>query len=412
MGANTMNRDSNPAILPGETQDFIEENTSVEPRLETNIMRRDLPLKYSKYSHAVDYLHSVESHIPKELVSSKNFTEIRDLANHFTGNLTSYFGFESRMSDPSARTDYMLAISSKRGEREKLAKLFKNRNLPEEFLKTSEWQHIGKFVNAWANPNSVVNKRILSLWFEFDTSDELSKVPIPSIFLHTKPLRADSLDDFNKCKSITRDIIPILTGKSVPKKVEECFLKCLKNLPEGALLLDVGLMLSRPETDMLRLVLNRMKPDQIIPYLKKIGWTDENNRLFKLIEELKKYVTRIVLQINIGEKVDSKIGIECRFFPDLYNKETGWIDFLDYLAEKGLCIQKKRSAFLQFPNSLHDRTNQEFSIDSYMPSVKFQEKPRANALVGYISHVKINYKPNTPLEAKGYLGVRLFGLKN
>jgi len=409
MGANTMNRDSNPAILPGETQDFIEENTSVEPRLETNIMRRDLPLKYS---HAVDYLHSVESHIPKELVSSKNFTEIRDLANHFTGNLTSYFGFESRMSDPSARTDYMLAISSKRGEREKLAKLFKNRNLPEEFLKTSEWQHIGKFVNAWANPNSVVNKRILSLWFEFDTSDELSKVPIPSIFLHTKPLRADSLDDFNKCKSITRDIIPILTGKSVPKKVEECFLKCLKNLPEGALLLDVGLMLSRPETDMLRLVLNRMKPDQIIPYLKKIGWTDENNRLFKLIEELKKYVTRIVLQINIGEKVDSKIGIECRFFPDLYNKETGWIDFLDYLAEKGLCIQKIRSEFLQFPNSLHDRTNQEFSIDSYMPSVKFQEKPRANALVGYISHVKINYKPNTPLEAKGYLGVRLFGLKN
>jgi len=115
MGVNTMNRGSNPAILPGETQDFIEENISVEPQLETNIMRRDLPLKYS---HAVDYLHSVESHIPKELVSSKNFTEIRDLADHFTGGITSFFGFESRLSDSKARSDYLFAVSSMKGERE------------------------------------------------------------------------------------------------------------------------------------------------------------------------------------------------------------------------------------------------------------------------------------------------------
>ena len=377
--------------------------------LDGTVMFKGTPLYFSGAS---DYLKSIETNMSNDLMTTKNFKDIDKLANIFTGQLTSFCGFESRMSSDSAKLDYMFAISSKRGEREKLVELLNNGEFPEKLLKKSEWQNVIKFVNAWADPKTVVNKNVLSLWFEFDTSDdEMGDFTIPSLFLHTLPLRIDSNRDISRCLSITKNIIPILAGKPVPKKVEECFIKCLKNLPEGASLLDVGIMLSRPEPDMMRLVLNRLQPDQIIPYLKAIGWSDINNELSKLIEELKKYISRIVLQINIGENVDQKIGIECRFFPDLYNQETGWIDFLDFLTKKGLCLPEKRSAFLQFSGSIYGGTLKEFDLESYVPSVKLPDDIRPNALIRYISHIKINYKPNNPLEAKGYLAIRLFEQK-
>jgi len=377
--------------------------------LEETIMFKESPLYFSGAS---DYLKSIETHMSDDLVTTQNYKDINKLANIFTGQLTSFCGLESRMSSDSVGLDYMFAVSSTRGEREKLVKLLDNGGFPEELIKKSEWQNVARFVKAWADSETIVNKNILSVWFEFDTAEnEMGDFTIPSLFLHTKPLRIDSYEDISKCQSITRNIIPILAGKPVPKKVEECFIKCLKNLPEGALLLDVGIMLSRSEPDMMRLVLNRIQPDQIIPYLKTIGWSDKNNGLSELLEELKRYVSRIVLQINIGEQVDQKIGIECRFFPDLYNNETRWIDFLNFLTIKGLCSPEKRSAFLQFSGSTYGGTMKEFDTESYVPSVKLPDDIRPNVLVRYISHVKINYKPNNPLEAKGYLGVKLFEQK-
>jgi hypothetical protein len=53
--------------------------------------------------------------------------------------------------------------------------------------------------------------------------------------------------------------------------------------------------------------------------------------------------------------------------------------------------------------------NDDFDLKSYMTAVKIPENNFSRALVRYISHVKLSYKPNYPLEAKVYSGVRLFG---
>ena len=103
---------------------------------------------------AVQYLSSVESNIPDELISAQNFTEMKKIASHFTSGITSFFGFESRLNSPDARADYLFAVSARKGEREALLDLITSGKLPETFLNKPEWQRIGNFVTEWANPNS------------------------------------------------------------------------------------------------------------------------------------------------------------------------------------------------------------------------------------------------------------------
>ncbi len=374
-------------------------------RLETVRLFKELPPGWIKPS---DYLRLIESHIPEELISPQNFTEIKNLASNLNDDLTSFFGFETRLMNPNARSDYLIAVSALKGEREALVNLLEKGNLPKNFLNTSEWRQLHNFALDWINPKSEIHDKVLGLWLEFDTAKSSSDVSIPSVFLQTVPMRIDSPKDIEKCKWVTRKAIPCLEGKSISEKIEKCFINVVRKLPKGASVFHVASMLSR-EAEGIRVVVKRIKSDQIVSYLKSIGWTDKDDGLSKLLKELKKFVDCIRLHINITEDVDLRIGLECFISPEEYNQENGWTDFLDYLVEKGLCQPELRSVLLEFPGIEQENPEYNFNLDSYMPSVKLPDEDFSKAIVRYISHVKISYEPNKPIEAKAYTGVRLFG---
>ena len=407
MGVDRVMREFDSELQPESIIDPIKESlpTGLERQPESTIMYRDSPLRPLYPS---DYLHSIKSHIPEDIISSQNFTEIKNLADHFTGSLTSFFGFESRLTSTNARSDYLVAVSSQNGERESLLNLIKNRKLPEKFLNKSEWQNVGSFSEKWADPNSVLYNNVHGLWLEFDAADVCSETPVPSIFLQTVSLRIDKPEDIEKCKWVTRTAIPTLTGHPVSEKVEKCFINALKKLPKGASVFHVASMLSR-NSEGIRLVIKRMHPDDVALYLKSLGWTDEDKGLKPLLNEIKKYSNCIRLHINISDHVDPKIGLECFISPDKYNEGKGWKDFLNYLVENKLCLPNLRSALLDFPGVEQENPDYDFSFNSYIPSAKLPDNNFSKAIVRYISHVKLSYKPNTPIEAKAYTGVRLFG---
>ena len=192
-------------------------------------------------------------------------------------------------------------------------------------------------------------------------------------------------------------------------KVEDIVIECIKNLPLESSVFQIGTMLSRND-DEIRIVIKRIQADQIIPYLKSIGWSDDENRgLSTLLEEIKNKVTRIVLHIGVGEQVNPKVGIECSFYPDKYHQEKGWAKFLDYLLEKGLCNEEKHSALLNFPGIEPRDHDQNFNPKYCAPSVMMPEENFLSSLIRYISHIKLVYQPNKAVEAKAYPAVRLFG---
>jgi hypothetical protein len=168
-----------------------------------------------------DYLRLIESHINDEMISYQNYNEIKNLGFELNGNLTSFFGFETRLINPDARSDYLIAISSLNGEREALVNFIQKGNLSKNLLDRPEWQQLYKFALNWVNPKSEIYNNVLGLWLEFDTANSLDQVLVPSIFLQTVPIRIDSPEDIENCRWITRKVMPYLQGKPVPKKVEK-----------------------------------------------------------------------------------------------------------------------------------------------------------------------------------------------
>jgi len=357
---------------------------------------------------AVQYLSSVESNIPDVLISAQNFTEMKKLASHLTGGITSFFGFESHLNSSDARADFLFAVSSKRGEREALAQVFTNGSLPKEFRSMKEWQNVGKLAAAWADPSSVLYDKVIGLWFEFDTAVS-SETSVPSIFIQIPSIRIDAPEDIQKCSWLTQIALPLLTGQPLSEKMEHRFIHALQQLPKGASVLHVASMLSRAANG-LRLIIYKINPKDIVPYLKSLGWSDNKNEFTTLIKEIERVASRIVLHINITENgIDQKIGLECAYHPDQYNLETRWEVFFDYLIEKNACLPEKKALLLDFLGVEQDDATQEFDLTSYQTAVRIQQNDFSAALVRYISHIKICYKPNHPIEAKVYPGVRLFG---
>jgi hypothetical protein len=298
------------------------------------------------------------------------------------------------------------------GEREALANLIREKVLPTEFISNLEWQNTCNFVLEWANRGSILYHNVLGMWFEFDMVENSPETPVPCIFLHTIPLRITKEEDTEKIHWLTKRALPLVTGKEIPEKIEQNLFQAIQQLPKNALIMDAGVMLSRPTVGV-RLIIAKIHPDQIVPYLTKLGWSEENEQLPVLLKELQQNVTRIVLHITITENgIDQKIGLECSFASDRYHLETGWSSFFNYLVKKGLCLPEKKDALLQFTGVEQEDTKRDFNTTMYRPTVKIENDDFSGALVRYISHIKLVYEPNHELYAKAYPGVRLFGCPN
>jgi len=411
MGEDIMNKNFYSELsitdpINGKELDIIEKTSHHEELTPQTVMFDKSPFKDLS---PLEYLHSTSHSLSEEIISPNNLSQIKQLAAIFNKGITSFFGFEIRLGSSEANSDYLFAVSSKNGERESLMKFFEH-EMPDHLKNLSEWRNLHNFTMKWSDPTSEINNNVLGLWLEFDTAHLTDNSNIPNIFLQIKKTRIDSEEDEHKFKWITQKALPLLTGATLPKNIEENLINAIKKLPEGTALIHVGTMLSR-QIKGVRIVINRIKPDQIIPYLKSIGWKDETNKLIQIINEIDKYVSRLVLHINIGETVDPKIGLECSFAEDRYHLETEWEKFFDYLENKGLCIQEKRKALLDFLGIEQEHNDYEFNFTTYMVAPKIKHSNYTSALVRYLSHIKIVYKPDYPLEAKAYLGVRLFGME-
>ena len=400
--------------LPSKSTDFA----SVMKKLtRESCSSNDLTIHHSVIDNTITkrsfdtpstYLSSVERYVSNNLISNQNYSEIKNVAHLLSGSFTSFFGFEFRLNSFDQKSDYLIAVSSYNGEREALLNLIKQKEKQEGIFNQPEWQHIGRLTEQWVDPSTELHKKILGLWLEFDTANENEINGIPSIFLQTIPLRIDSSEDIKKCRWITQTAIPTLTGHSISDQLEKQFIQALTKLPKGASVFHVASMLSR-ETEGIRLVIKSIQPEDIIPYLTSLGWSDKGNELASMIEDIKQFSNCIRLHININDKIDPKVGLECFISPDKYHQGEGWNDFLNYLIDKNICVPDMKTALLGFPGVDQEDTDDEFDFESYLPTVKLPDENYSKAIVRYISHIKISYNPGHPTEAKAYTGVRMFG---
>jgi len=391
------------ASITDRSEQIEEIDTSTMSKEKT---KESISVQFSKPS---DYLSKIKEYMPKEIISDENYQEILNVANYFNNDVTSFIILESRLNLNDAKSDYCFAVSSRNGEREVLKDLLRNGNLPYSLLDKPSWKHLREFTDSWANPKSILYENIIGLWFEFDTAYNVIDDYEPSIFFQPKSDSVITGDIHSQNIWITKIALPTLLGKPLSNKVETKVLDCIKKLPMDASVFQIGTMLSRKNDD-IRLLINRIDAEEIIPYLESIGWKDDGyNRLSNIIEEIKDLASRIVLHISVWTEVNPKVGIECSFYPNSYHKETGWNKIFSYLSEKGLCNEEKLSAFLNSSGIEPQEFNEHFNPNTYVPAVLSSGEDFSSALIRYISHIKLVYEPERNVEAKAYHAVRLFG---
>jgi hypothetical protein len=390
----------------------IKESPGVNSNNMNSIVNVQKKLKdYPKIElNAYNYFELISPYLLNRLISEKNYNEIKNLVKSISSIKTSFFGFEKRLDSDKKRMDYLLALSYLKGERESFLNLIKNKEFIENIKLNNEWKNINKFFEKWIDPENIFHKNILGIWLEFDTANFKNKINIPSVFLQISPIHPKKKNLLDETSWIINLAISTLTSKMLPEKTKKYLGYIISKMPKKSSILLVASMLSRSSSG-LRIIIKDINADEIVTFLNDIGWNDINNRLSNLLDDIKKYANNIRLHININEKIDKKIGLECFISPEKYHKSKGWDIFLKYLVDNNLCLKENYDLILQFPGVDLEEDDQEFSFGKYQLSVRIPNNNYSKAIIRYISHIKILYKPDSKICAKAYLGVRMFGKK-
>jgi hypothetical protein len=280
-------------------------------------------------------------------------------------------------------------------------------DLPETLLTNPVWNRIRNFCNNWANSASILYDKIDNIWLEFDSAGLPPEVPVPSIFLSLKSIESDSSNPIkfgitaNPHQWLTETALKFLFGRTISVPFERKLFDCFNLLPDGAWISQIGAMLAR-QVEPVRVCITDISTDKLLDYLSRIGWAGSISKLEAFVSELSSFVDRIDLDLDVGDIILPKIGLECSFNrqPQF---EPRWQLFLNRLVETGLCIPAKRDALLAYPGYSHERANRELWPSNILRVSNLLWPQVSSIFLRRFSHIKIVYQPDIPVEAKVYL---------
>lgn len=354
-----------------------------------------------------EILRLIEPTVVPKLMTVSNWNTITRIAQIFPNALSSFFGFEYRLGNSLEEVDFLLCVAAEEAGKRVLGDRTYSVSLPALLSEEPIWQRIQTFAEEWNTSTSVIDKQVFNIWLEFDTPNSFAngQIPIPSFFMGANDIhRCDSLEEQKKCSAwIVEDAFTLLIGKTLPIVNKEMIYRCFQEIPQGAYVFQIGLMLAR-KVETVRLCIRNISPLQIGSYLSAISWKGNVEKLTQFLHSLSPLVDRVDLDIDVDFAVKPKIGLECYLYqqPSL---EPKWIPFFDFLEERSLCLSEKREAIFAYPGYLRESTNLDQWPEGLKRLTQFLGTKNEGILFRGIHHVKITYDHDDPQEAKSYLYV-------
>ncbi|MGD1919808.1 MAG: hypothetical protein ACFCAD_13505 [Pleurocapsa sp.] len=340
-----------------------------------------------------------ESETVPELIDHRNWNNIKAIADIFPQSTSNFFGFEYRLGNNDAYADFLLCIDSGDAGKKILGDSLYPIKLPNTITQQSQWQQLINFSQVWHQGESPLGNLVHNIWLEFDIQPTVPDLPIPSVFFGLLP--PDTQTDINNDMGwVTETALPLLLNRPLTPAVKQQVEQCFATLPADAHVFQIGLMLSR-QIDAVRLCIRNIKPQEIVPWLQQMGWVGCIDNLTKLLEELDPFTDRVDLDVDLGDTIYPKIGLECylTYQPSLQPK---WKLLLAYLVELGLCIPEKQDKLLNYPGYLRDRqakSNGTLKVEQMLGNKK------ETVFFRGLHHIKLSYQNNQAIEAKAYLYV-------
>ncbi len=347
----------------------------------------------------VDYLKLLRPRISHQLISAQHWQNIETVAQALPNTITTFFGFESRLGNPKAHADFLICAATEEMGKRILAQDSSSLSLPPSIQAHPVWNQIRQFAEQWNSKSSLLADLVHNMWLEFDVDDSLAsgdRIPVPSCFFGPKPIYARSESQWTISQALK-----LIQDRDIPLTIAAKLSTCFELLPQDAYVFQIGVMLAR-QSDLVRVCIRDIAPQNILVYLTAIGWSGDIYSLRETLDSLSKYVDRIDLDIDIGETVLPKIGLEC-YLGKQPEFEPRWQLLLNYLVASGLCLTEKKDSLLTYPGFIRQQHN---------PELWPQNLSAVSSLlgVGYeyiffqgLHHIKLTYQDSAPIEAKAYL---------
>jgi hypothetical protein len=356
-----------------------------------------------------EYLQPLTPYLPAELISPAAFSQIQSIARTLPGTLAySLLGFECRLGEDAPVADFLLSARAAVGGREALAGLGTGDGPALPLPDHAVWQQVRAFAMAWADPRSPLYEGIDNIWLEFDVPETGTATPVPSVFVgfqtttSPEPCAPASEPAALPDVILTQLALQPLLGRAIPALVVQQLVRCFTALPPGARVAFVGAMLAR-HAPALRLIINGMSLAQIAEYLPRVGWPGSIDDLLASSGALAAQADYIWLNIDVGEKVYPKVGLECYYRRQQPQDEPRWGIFLDHLVAGGFCTAAKCAGLLRYPGISYTMADAESWPTSLRLAAQILGPAGITRHVRGIHHIKLVYQPDCPLEAKGYL---------
>lgn len=314
-----------------------------------------------------DVMKVVRPHLPEALVSPEYQARIAAIASYLPVARTS--GFECRLAEQTARADFQMGFTPEESRRA----------LAVDPTLFSAHRGVARFMEDWLEPESLLHQGISHSWFEFDLlPDEATPLHPGMLFCHFTPnaaplpLLATSLD--------------LLLGLDLHQPLADC----LAHLPPTAIF-GFGVPLARP-VKVARLCLYLTTQAEVEAILTRLNWPSALDAVNPILAATPYEALRLYLDLTEGG-IYPRLGLELH--PQASKRprvSTEWEHLLNYLVVQGLCLPEKQAGLLAWPGQGY--------IDLNFPHVIYRA----------LSHVKITYAPDQPLEAKAYFGLNIIRL--
>jgi hypothetical protein len=303
--------------------------------------------------------------------------------------------FEVRLAEGDSQVDVSQLFSPDHGMREVMTDYARHMCQEEQQV----WPLIREFSEQWSKADSAMHEAVSLAWLEYDLPGDPPSVLRPGVFIALP----DQLAHAESRLSVMKTTLQLLGHD--PSGLQAIFDRlgaCLQALPASAVAITVGVMPSR-QIQGVRLPVHYIGKQAVIPYLRQVGWPGELDQIERLVERYFDLSDRIAVDLDIGANVYPQLGLELHLASPRAN-DSRWEKLLDQLVSDHLCDPAKRDALLIWPGQ---QTPTEELVNwpgNLMLETLLRGAEGAWLLARGLSHVKLVYKPGSPVSAKAYFG--------
>ncbi len=341
-----------------------------------------------KYTFA-NHLVSIEDRISPDLLSDANLRSLEAFCSSFPFDAASDFGFETRLGDPEAACDFFLRVVRESSGAAMIGGKSPIASLSAGLLADPVWQRVSELFRIWTDPATLLAERISLFWLEFDFAGNAYN-PMPNLFFYLRePENGGPATDWRSMRNLMDEIYLILFGFPFPDDLGETLRYCIERLPEGGRVYQTGFMMPR-KTEAVRLVIIGLDRYTILPYLERIGWTGETDKIEEILSDFGPLFDNLVFNLHIGREILPYLGIEMYLGHKKQPQwEPRWGEIFDFLESRSFLRPSKRHGLTDYCGK--KTVNHLFPI----------------TYINGINHVKMVYKKGLPIEIKGYFGTMI-----